>query len=1425
MKSLFPIIFGMLVFGNLINCRSVVSSKSVNVNKPGINARTVQPNENAKVETERATVVIEPGTFEQTVFIEIKPVENVEDIQNQINKIFVETPIDVTTNDLEGKPVNNPSKEIIMTFIVSDRIPKHLLNVYAIEKENGTISLIPNQDLSISNRDDGNMNVTFKTKLVNAIFALVYDPGTLSFENVPVGISNQVKLNIKIKGENGFGFYWYKVISGSNSECVKKDGYQTEKIPINQEVMDDITSLPDGSITVCAFGEDLLGNSFDTTTAAFSTWNKDTKIPLLSSFFINEGNPEYTKTKTVSLVYEVDKAVEQYRLNAGTWTDLPENRKLSIDLLSYGSNEVSLQFKDAAGNESNILTDVIFLDETPPTLVVTSGEIYGQNTSKLLSGTAFDAGSGLASITISISNESGQKITETTISNSALLESWSFDLSSAITIDGYYVASFIVLDKAINSASFSHEFNWDSSVPSITSLQLDSGEVLTTKYMVKVDLVASDVKSNITHFCLKFNDITPPSQNSSCWISVQTAPPSSTPSKTLTLTNYDYMIGFIPGTYVVSAWVRDEANNVSSYVGTSGVDKKSIEYNPGTPPVITDVIVANSDAPANPPSTPDRTIGQGSDVYIKWHVHDDRVLPVSPISLYVTTNDSEYTVIAENVAYNNEAGCSINNATTTVDDNATGCYHWGGGSPNNGYFRIRVAAKDSNGMITFAPSSPINESQIDLWAGNTESGIGASASAAVFIDPRADINLGNQGTLTISSSGTFYIRDSARGILYISPSDGVLKILIPKNASLEPQGDGGPISLATVEYPQKIALDYQDRLLIYDHDRIRRVDTHADPMTIETIIGGGIKTDATVSPATDLNLSVSETVSLYQMTFTPLPDGRIFFQSDSSSDFIPANGFHLGRIYDPSNNEVRSINLDLTSVGNEGDTTTLIKNCGFRQNLGVSFNSDTSNINHMEAVLFHADTLAGCDAGGSIYYYKRVNLNPANYSSTGVVQPSGDIGWLGYTSYVTGRNGKLYTFNRFNAGAYKLNQDTGEWTRILGTGETGSCPDGTSATLCTIDPVDIFITADERIFFIERGKIRTIDSSGNVITIFGQGLTFGDEGSALSARFGEVNTIAQQSNGTVILLDSQEKRFREILPPSPVPPSLVIKHVAGNGVDKAPDTTNLALSQPIYVNWNGMQHSQFAINPANGNIFFKRGFNVSQLDRINGKWIDIAGGGSTIYSSGDGLTSIYYQYSPPLPIGFANNKVLTAIQGYDFIGLKTVASLLKFYDLSDSNRQSHFLGTAGDTPYTACADNTPVASCSTIYALYYSPHFIYDNLGGRARWVFHEPSTNAIRFVNDLTSTISTIASLPRSIVSFAPRFAANLATTNMLYYCASNGRLYQYDINTSIETPLTWPINSMLCGGTTLLYNSTNNSLIFPYRQNGLSGIAEYKL
>jgi hypothetical protein len=140
-----------------------------------------------------------------------------------------------------------------------------------------------------------------------------------------------------------------------------------------------------------------------------------------------------------------------------------------------------------------------------------------------------------------------------------------------------------------------------------------------------------------------------------------------------------------------------------------------------------------------------------------------------------------------------------------------------------------------------------------------------------------------------------------------------------------------------------------------------------------------------------------------------------------------------------------------------------------------------------------------------------------------------------------------------------------------------------------------------------------------------------------------------------------------------------------------------------------------------------------------------------------------------------------------------------------------------------CADGTALSAC--IPSLYSNSNrgqnAVYDVATGK--WLANEYDTSGriVSFSGDGSGTLSTLVTVPHSILNFDINRPAGLAT-NVVYYCATNGLLYKYDLNSSTESLLPLPVSGMACTGS-VEYSSARGSLIFVYSENGLTAGAEY--
>ncbi|OQW50447.1 MAG: hypothetical protein A4S09_01240 [Proteobacteria bacterium SG_bin7] len=1070
--------------------------------------------------------------------------------------------------------------------------------------------------------------------------------------------------------------------------------------------------------------------------------------------------------------------------------------------LTQASHTFHVRATDNAGNTSSSQSYTWTIDLTAPVLTVTSANPLNSNTNTVTFSGACQAG-----LTINIT---GPDMTTTACGAGT----WSYTTNTQTT-DAARVYNFTQTDTATNVTTVSGTWTRDTVAPVFTAgqMKINSGVTSTNNNILLVSLQGTDSVSKITQFCLRWNNTSAPAPGDACWIPVNNPSPGLTPALSLNLFDFSFQVGFGNGLYVVYAWLKDESGNISSLtssgIGTASLDKDDIFYDAGSPPQVLDIIAANTNTPASfPPAQTELNIPSGSTLYIKWKATDVEGLKANPISLYYTTNDSTYTLIAANLANGSNGGCVVDEPATNADNTSTGCYTWTNGSPVSTPYKIQVRAEDLSQLSTSATSIPLNATQIRFLGGNTDPGTNSNSKAAMFFSTLPSPDYGDGQQMVVTNTGVVYFRDANRGILVVNPNDGLQKMFIPMTGTIS--GDGGPASSATLREPYKIALDYQNRLLIFDYNRIRRVDLNLNPPTISTIIGGGSSTADGVAP---LNVQITS-IGWNQITsrlalFTVLPNGNIYFQSENYIT-SPSTGYRI-RIYNPTTDLVTSITP--SGTGNFYQAGQNISLCVSRW-FNFTFDLSTSQITHAHVINRHLSTDPNC-SHPTTETSAFANLNPTTFVSTA----PHFTGAVYYHNYIQGMNGEIYRFVRVSSTSHaaKFDRVTKTWTTFLGTGTVGACADGTLATACNVDIYDLFVTMQGRIYFVDRGLIRTLDENNKVITLMGERFSSGDGANALSARFSRVQSFEKWNDaGTdkIVVLDNLENKFREFSVGG------TINTIAGNGSNSTPTTSTAATAQGLNMTGFGVSWHFFGLD-TNGDVFFNRGLRIAKLRRSSGLWVDVVGGGATNYYSpgADGLAGSaisFVDYYNPIILGFDGSNFLTGKFRYN--GTQSSDTFLKLYDKS-TGVQTHVAGVTGVATATFCTNGSLLSTCNVpIQSASYMVGAVWDAFS--SRWLVKDVSNAPIRSLT-VGGNMATFFTPPRNSSAFDYRRSADL-TTNTLYYCAS-GRLYKYNINTTAETALTWPISTMSCTGIRIKYDSTRDSIIFSYSQNGLYGMAEY--
>jgi hypothetical protein len=247
---------------------------------------------------------------------------------------------------------------------------------------------------------------------------------------------------------------------------------------------------------------------------------------------------------------------------------------------------------------------------------------------------------------------------------------------------------------------------------------------------------------------------------------------------------------------------------------------------------------------------------------------------------------------------------------------------------------------------------------------------------------------------------------------------------------------------------------------------------------------------------------------------------------------------------------------------------------------------------------------------------------------------------------------------------------------------------------------------------------------------------------------------------------------------------------------------------------------------------------VAKLDRAAGKWVDIIGGGTTSYHLADGMPGSSIELGAgglPLVLGVSSTHLLVG-KSRDGASGPQVDNLLKLYAFPTMT-QSSLAGQAGTAAqwWPPCPDGTALSACAlpTPTSNFFT-HAHYD--GANARWLVAINYEQAVRIMVP-GSPLATLTGTPGStliheIHSFAYRDEGPGA--RFVYYCAHDvstpgateeGRIFAFDLVGKGETPLIWPIPSLRCQGRSLIYRANPPRLVFPFRQNGVGGVAEYHL
>lgn len=968
----------------------------------------------------------------------------------------------------------------------------------------------------------------------------------------------------------------------------------------------------------------------------------------------------------------------------------------------------------------------------------------------------------------------------------------------------------------------------DTQAPAFTAgtFIINGGATETQSVFLSVAFQATDNVSSVVDFCLKYTDATQPGASDPCWKPLDGADPGVTPSNSVTVPQTYVRIGFVPGTYTVYGFLRDGAGNISTHTATNALDQDAIGYVVNDPPYMNGILVTDTATPADPPTSAELVMPAGADVHIKWNITDDRGLAASPINLYYTTDGSTYTAITGGTGLDNgsNGGCTVDEGATTADDSMTGCFVWSSGAPTSSFFKIRVEATDSDGVNSTAFSVPLNDTTFNVLAGNTDRNIGNAADSAIFSHNTGSSADVSKQTFVVMPSGDMYIWDVVEGIVKIDAVTGMSSVFIPKTSDSTVTG---PIASAEVRYVNIMSLDYDYNLWIYDYDRIKKIDFDAG--TVTTIIGTGGDADPDNVNANTVAITPDEDGAGSHFVFFFTPDGKLYFTIEEGA-LYGHNKEEKLYYYNPADGKVYRHTITGTGSGGWASYNPATHNCYLS---GLLLEHDMNEIStSFTTAILRAEPRPTSGCSGDPKY---VNLNTSTFTIT-APHPATDPGPYYYKYMTKGMDGKAYAIDHHSDSAlYKWNDTTKDWDKILGgTGEQrgNSCVDGMPALdpACYVDVFDMFVTESGQIYFNDGGAIRTIDENGDVQTLYGQKLDFGDGQIATAARFGNLRNFDVWDNAgttTITVLDEKMIKFREFAIGGN------ISTLLGDGV-----VGQLAAGNDSTQSLEGASEgTHFVVHPTSGDVFYHNGYDDALMwDRSADNWIKVYGDGGTAgWSASDGTagTSIYWngQYSPkPMAIDPTNRKVLYGENGYS--GSTTNNSYLFTMDFNagwSSATYTYMLGQTQNDPSSGghmCAAGTSPAACDLRKAgawdygddsgAFTAEYYARDN-----SWLMHERAVQQQRISKIKKSTnVADFTTLNNPAKSFTYYDAG---ANEFIFYCGQDGNLYKRNVTTASETALVIATPGITCVGLNLHYDPVRDTLIFIFEEGGLQGIGEY--
>ena len=389
------------------------------------------------------------------------------------------------------------------------------------------------------------------------------------------------------------------------------------------------------------------------------------------------------------------------------------------------------------------------------------------------------------------------------------------------------------------------------------------------------------------------------------------------------------------------------------------------------------------------------------------------------------------------------------------------------------------------------------------------SGDGSSATAATFSDPAA---------VAVDASGALYVADIDNGRVRRFVVGGNIATFAGTATSV---GDGGPSTQARLDSPNSAAVDSSGNLYIADiaANRVRKVTPSG---TITTLAGNGQS-----GYGGDNGLSSS---AILAMPYSVAVDSA-------------------GNVYiaDSDNGRIRRVNATtgiITTFAGGGSGTYTGPGTGGDGGLAT-------------AASLNFPTAVAVDGAGNVYLICSVmsNITPNSLSVRRITTDGKINTWAGGSSatgfsgdggpplqaqfgnnlirIAAGNDGSLYIADNGNNRIRKVDPAGATINTIAGNGQASDSGNGGAATAAGVNaPWSVLADAAGNLYIGEQFFVRKVTPSGIIGPYAGNGqMDFsGDGGPATAPSFSGISGMALDSGNNLYLVDSGNRRIRQVQP-------------------------------------------------------------------------------------------------------------------------------------------------------------------------------------------------------------------------------------------------------------------------------------------------------